>query len=144
MSENVFTTEHIKLNSVGPFLPAFILFPLIFLPIPSQINSLRSVAGYFQAVAVVRLGTQSLFINTPVENLSSLHFHSMLSSPLVAIGYTEAGRLISLLAAVIAVAATVRLVQHWTDNETAFLSGTILWLISASNWRILVLNRRNE
>jgi 4-amino-4-deoxy-L-arabinose transferase-like glycosyltransferase len=53
----------------------------------------------------------------------------MLSSPLIAIGYTEGGRLISWIAAVLAVAVTIRLVQHWIGDETALLSGTFLWFV---------------
>jgi hypothetical protein len=84
------------------FLPIIWLTPLLTRPIPGRYHAAREVAGYFQGLAYVREPFASFFYNTPEENLSSVHFHSLLSGVLTRLGYTEGGRLVSFVAAAVA------------------------------------------
>jgi len=108
-------------------LPAVPIAGLLGLPVPGHADPSRHVAGYFQALAYARDGVASLFYLTPDESLSALHFHSLLSAPLVAAGYHEAGRLTSLVAAVGAVVALVLLVRHAFGPRAGLLAGAALW-----------------
>lgn len=81
-------------------LPALIA-PVLVVPLPlANSHGLREIAGYFQSLALLRTGLESYTFVTPFESRSALHLHSLLSVPFLAVGYVEAGRLVSLLSAI--------------------------------------------
>lgn len=110
------------------YLPAVFLLPLLTTPLPTRYHTLREVAGYFQSLAIARDPIASYTYLTPVESLSALHLHSLLSAPLVALGYYEGGRLVSLLAAVAATTAIYKLTVELFNERTAILSPLGLWI----------------
>lgn len=71
------------------YIPGIVLIPLLTAPLPMSYHTAREIAGYFQALAFLRDGILSYTYLTPKENLSGLHLHSVLSSPLVGFGYIE-------------------------------------------------------
>jgi hypothetical protein len=110
------------------YLPAFFLLPLVTTRLPSSYRSAREVAGYFQSLAFARNGFRSYFFLTPEESFSALHLYSILSSPLVRLGYYEGGRLVSLVAAIAAitfVAIISRIV--FDDPVIPILAPILLW-----------------
>lgn len=80
-------------------MPLVALVPLLDEPVPSKFQSVREIANYYQSLAVVRSGLSSYTYVTLQETDAAVHLYSVLSSPLVALGYVEAGRLVSALAA---------------------------------------------
>jgi hypothetical protein len=58
------------------------------------------VASYFQTLALVKDGLSSYTYLTPLESGAGIHLHAWVSAPLLVAGVTEAGRVVSLLAAV--------------------------------------------
>jgi hypothetical protein len=107
-------------------LPFLVMLPLLTSPISMWYHAQREGAGYFQALAFTRLGIDSFSTLTPVESLSSLHLHSLLSAPLIELGYVEGGRLISLLAAIVAVILVGRIGYELSGREVALLAPGIL------------------
>lgn len=83
--------------------------------LPSHPNMARSTAGAFTSLAYARDPVGQFFYNTPHESMASIHLHSILSAPLVAIGYVEGGRLVSFVAGLAAVALLYALGRRlWT------------------------------
>jgi len=110
------------------YLPAIVLLPALATRVPSNYHAAREVAGYFQALAFARTGLQSYLFLTPEENLSSLHLHSVLSSPFVGLGYPAGGRLVSFLAALGAVTALAVVGGRLFDRRVSLLAPLFLWL----------------
>ncbi|MFC7076752.1 ArnT family glycosyltransferase [Haloarcula halophila] len=108
-------------------VPALALLPLLTTPVPVTIHGPREIAGYFQALALARIGLESYFLLTPQESFSALHLHSLLIAPLVALGYVEGGRLVSLLAAIGSVAGAGYVGSQLADQRSALLAPAVLW-----------------
>ncbi|WP_436930045.1 ArnT family glycosyltransferase [Halosimplex halobium] len=107
--------------------PAVALLPLLTAKIPVTIHGAREIAGYFQALGFVRTGLESYLYLTPEESFSALHLHSLLSAPLVAAGYHEGGRLISLLAAVGAAGCVALIARQLAGDRAMVLAPAVLW-----------------
>jgi len=110
--------------------PAIWFIPLLDSLIPIYFHRPREIAGYFASLAFVREPIQSFFYLTPAESYASLHFHSILSAPLIAVGYHEGGRFISLIA-VVATAIILYLLAHDLTNSqfVGIVAGGTLWSI---------------
>lgn len=108
------------------FLPSIFVLPATFQPIGLENHPAVEAAGYFQTVAIVETGIDSYAHLTIVESFSSLHLHSLLSSPLFAVGILHAGRIISLLAAVAAVILIHRIASREYE-QAAILAPAMLW-----------------
>jgi hypothetical protein len=110
-------------------LPALLSFPLLRAELPIAWSNAREVAGYFQTMAFLEYGLESFFILSPAESYSSLHLHSFLSTPFVAVGYVEGGRLISWTAAIAGSLIVYALIQQFTtDNWPAVIGALLLWM----------------
>lgn len=107
--------------------PALFVFPALWAPIPHRFHGHREVAGYFQALAYWRDPLGQFFYNTPAENLSAIHLHSILSAPLVGLGYTRGGRVVSLLAAVAAAVVVGYLAATLVSSRVAPLAAAAVW-----------------
>ncbi|MCS3857788.1 hypothetical protein GGP89_001162 [Salinibacter ruber] len=117
-------------KSLAGLIPAIFLFPLVGLPIPGRYGSQKAVASYFQSVAFIEEPLKSFFYNTPAESLSSIHLYSIISSPVVKMGFTEGGRLVSLMAAVLLVLALEILCRELMPNVYyQGIAGTVVWAI---------------
>lgn len=109
-------------------VPAAILLPLLTARVPIAWSHAREVAGYFQARGFLTYGISSYFYLTPLESYSALHLHSMLSAPLVGLGYLEGGRLVSLLAALVAVVHLTAIARERNAPQVAAVAPLVLWL----------------
>jgi hypothetical protein len=110
------------------YVPALGYLPLLDLRIPSFTHSIREIAGAFQALAFLESGFGALLYSTPAENLSGVHLHSLLSAPLVFVGYFEGGRLISFVAAILAVTVVGFIAAHLFDWRVGTLAPLFLWI----------------
>ncbi|EMA15944.1 hypothetical protein [Haloarcula amylolytica] len=109
-------------------LPALLFVPLLDTLIPMHFHKSREIAGYFQSLAFSRMPINSFFILTPSESYSALHLHSTLASPLVALGYHEGGRLISLLSILVASIVIFKFVSYLADYRAGLLAAGFFWL----------------
>lgn len=99
------------------YAPILLLFPLVVVPIPSGIAPGAEVATYFQALAYANSGFESLFYIVLQESDASVHLYSLFAAPLVAVGYLEAPRLVSVIfAAISAVVIGVVARQQWGER----------------------------
>lgn len=80
--------------------PAVVLLPVLFVSIPTLSHVGVETASYFQTLALVNDGLASYTYLTPLESGAGIHLHAWVSAPLLVGGITEAGRVVSLLAAV--------------------------------------------
>lgn len=108
--------------------PALVLLPFLRSPVPTFPYVPVEFAGYWQSLSILHDGPLAYTYLTPEESQSSLHLHSLLSAPLLATGYIQAGRLISLLAAIASVYLVARFTTHYYSWQTGVLAGTLLWL----------------
>jgi len=113
---------------LAAIVPALALLPLLAAPLPTTWHPAREVAGFFQALAFVRTGFESYFFLTPEENLSAIHLHSLLSSPFIAVGFYEGGRLISIAAAVATAAILAKIADELGLRRAALLVPPLIWL----------------
>lgn len=111
----------------GILIPALFLSWALAQPMPAPVGG-RETAGYFQSLAIARDGLASYTYLTPEESLSSIHLHSLLSAPLVEIGYPAGGRLVSLLAAIAATALVALLARRWGGDTAGVLAPGLLWM----------------
>jgi len=109
-------------------LPALFLLSQLLAPIPREGHHAREVAAYFQAYSFAVDGLQSYRYLVPAESSASLHFYSLVSAPLLESGYLQAGRLISLIAAIIAAVLTGVIATHLFDRKIGYLSVGFLWI----------------
>lgn len=110
-------------------LPAIVLLPVLSAPLPlTNSHGLREIAGYFQALALLRTGFESFTYLTPSESLSALHLHSLLSTPFIALGYREAGRLVSLVAAIVGAVVLSKLATDAYGHRAGLLAPLFLWI----------------
>lgn len=107
--------------------PASALLPSLWAPIPAPSGHAREIAGYFQALTFARQPIASFYTLTPEESLSAIHLHSILSSPLVALGYPQGGRLISLFAAILSSIFIYYICSELMNSRTGLLATTVLW-----------------
>lgn len=109
-------------------LPALSLVPMLVAPLPATNSHIAvEIAGYYQALALVEDGLASYTYLTPAESYSALHLHSLLSAPLLALGYIEAGRFITLLSSVIASALVAVIARRLLDARALLLAPVLLW-----------------
>lgn len=108
-------------------LPAVLVVPLLSISIPIAYHPQREGAGYFQALAFSRLGWESFVVVTPDESISGLHLHSLLSAPLVELGYVEGGRLVSFIAAIAATLLVIQIALILDEPRAAVLAPLALW-----------------
>lgn len=108
--------------------PLLILLPKLNSTLPGQRHAAREVAGYFQTLAFIQTGLESFFYLTPEENLSALHLHSLLSTPFVAVGYTEGGRFVSWIAAAASIILIILLANELFNKQIAILSPFLLMI----------------
>ncbi len=85
-------------------------------------------AHYYQALAFARDGLDSYFYVSLQESFSSIHLYSLLASPLVATGYTEGGRLISYLAAVLTAVGAGYTASALYDHKAGVLTVAFLFV----------------
>jgi hypothetical protein len=121
-----------RLSIATIILPAFAVAPLLFSPLPLtegvDAHTAREIAGYFQALAFLETGLDSFTFLTPGESFSALHLHSLLTTPLLALGYTEGGRLISLIGGIVSAALLYQLAHYFVDRQIAVLTPALLWI----------------
>lgn len=109
-------------------LPALVLTPMLVAPLPATNSHIAvEVAGYYQALAFLEDGFASYTYLTPAESYSALHIHSLLSAPLLALGYIEAGRLVTLLASIVASVLVALIARRLLDTRALFLAPVLLW-----------------
>lgn len=106
------------------FLPPMGIIHVLWAPIP---YSGVEFAGYFESLSFVRDGLESYTYLIPSESTASIHLHALIASPLVALGFEQGGRLISLLAVIGTVAAVIHLGTHWYGQRAGLLAGALLW-----------------
>lgn len=110
-------------------LPAVALSGALAHPLPAPGGHAREIAGYFQALAFLNDPLRSFTYLTPEESLSALHLHSILSTPIIALGFPQGGRLVSLFGALVAVILLSILGQRLTgDDRVALLAPALLWI----------------
>lgn len=110
-------------------LPALALVPLLDNPFGFYYYTGRAIAGYFQALAWLQLGLDSMTVATPMESLSSpVHLHSLLSAPLLALGVQSAGRVISLAAGVGASLGLGAVAAHFRGPRAGLLATSLYWI----------------
>lgn len=85
------------------------------------------VAHYYQALALVRDGLDSYFYVTLQESFASAHLYSLLASPLVGMGYTEGGRLVSYAAAVLTAVGAGYVASTFYDHKAGVLTLALLF-----------------
>ncbi|MFB6225001.1 MAG: ArnT family glycosyltransferase [Candidatus Paceibacteria bacterium] len=85
--------------------PIIAILPLTTVSIPFILHSNREVASIFQSFGLLKDGLSSYSYITYQESSASLHLYSVLSAPLIELGFIEANRLVSLLFTVITVMA---------------------------------------
>lgn len=111
-------------------LPGVWFITLLDALIPIYFHRPREIAGYFAALAFAREPVRSFFYLTPAESYASLHLHSFLSAPLLALGYHEGGRLVSLLATIATALILYQFVNELTGKRFAGLvAGFGFWVI---------------
>lgn len=119
--------ERLHVRYIVAVLPAFVLIPILGAPMPTFDHPRVAVAGYFQSLAVLRDGAASYTYLTPYESGSALHLHSLLSVPVLAVGWTPAGRIISYMAAVAAALLVVGIGHRLFDTRVGALAPGLLW-----------------
>lgn len=120
---------NINLRWLVAVIPAIVILPVLPAPLPlANSHGLREIAGYFQALALIRTGLTSYTYITPFESRSALHLHSLLSTPFLALGYQEAGRLVSLLAAIVGAGLLSKLATTTSGRRAGFLAPLFLWV----------------
>ncbi|MFU1780721.1 ArnT family glycosyltransferase [Haloarcula japonica] len=110
------------------YVPAVFLVPMFWSPIPSSHHTAREIAGYFQSRAFLTDPLQSFYYLTPLESFSALHLHSLVSAPLLAAGSYQAGRIVSFIAALCAVALVGAFSRDLFDSRVAVLTPLFLWM----------------
>jgi hypothetical protein len=116
-----------KIVILTALIPSTAVVPFLFSPFPGTYHTHRAIAGYFQALAYWRDPLGQFFYNTPAENLSSIHFHSLLSAPFVGAGFFQGGRLVSLLAAIMASIVVMHITSILIAPRVAPVAGGLLW-----------------
>lgn len=116
-----------RLAVVVALLPALGLLPLLAVPIPRGHHAAREVAGHFQALALLRDGIGSYGYVTLAESDAALHLYSVLSTPFVAAGYVEGGRLVSAVAAVCAALLLGWIAAQFYGEVAGVLTVAGLW-----------------
>lgn len=120
--------EHRYVGYVAAVLPALVLVPALGVPVPTFDHPKVAVAGYFQTLAIVRDGIASYTYLTPYESGSALHLHSLLSAPVLALGWTPAGRVVSLVSAVAAALLAAGIGRRLFDARVGVLAPALLWV----------------
>lgn len=120
--------EAINVKTVSRCVPALVLLPVLFAPLPNVGHTKLEIRGYFQSLALIRWGLDSYLVITPEESMAGLHLHSILSMPFVALNFPEGSRFVSLGMALIAVTLIAILSRHLFDSRVALLAPAILWL----------------
>lgn len=115
------------LRALTAAVPALLLAPYLSTPVPRSFHFHREIAGYYQALAYRVDPIGQFFYNTPAENLSSVHFHSLLSAPLVGLGFPQGGRLVSLAMAVAAALLVGWLGARLVSPVAGAVAAALLW-----------------
>ncbi|WP_420191875.1 hypothetical protein [Haloplanus salinarum] len=119
---------------VASAIPAAILSPLLLKPIPFYYHPGRALGGLFHTLGWIQFGWRSLLIQTPIETFSNpFHLHSLLAAPLVALGFSEGGRVISLLAAVAAAYTLGRIATSYLGPNAGYITIGVFWSRSSRN-----------
>lgn len=108
--------------------PAIVLVPVLFVPLPTMSHPGVEIASYFQTLALVTDGLASYTYLTPLESGAGIHLHAWVSAPLLAAGVTEAGRVVSLLAAVGTGLVLWRIGTELLDWRAGIFAATLAWL----------------
>lgn len=116
-----------RLAVAAALLPSLGLLPLLAVPIPRGHHAAREVAGYFQTLALLRDGVGSYGYVTLAESDAALHLYSVLSTPFVAVGYVEGGRLVSAVAAVCAALLLGYIAAQFYGEVAGVLAVAGLW-----------------
>lgn len=109
------------------YLPALALLPLLGTSVPTHFQATREVGTHFQALAFARDGLEAYSYLTIREIPWSLHLHSWLASPFVALGYVEGGRLVSAVAALAVTVLAAFLAKRLFGRVAALLAPVLLW-----------------
>ena len=108
--------------------PAVVLVPVLFVPIPTLSHVGVEVASYFQTLALAEDGLASYTYLTPLESGAGIHLHAWVSAPLLIAGVTEAGRVVSLLAAVGAALLLWGVGTTLLDWRAGTFAAALIWL----------------
>ncbi|OYR75719.1 glycosyltransferase family 39 protein [Halorubrum ezzemoulense] len=109
------------------YTPVVFVIPLLTRPIAIRYSPAREFAGYFQALSFLRDPITSFSYVVLQESDASLHLSSMVAAPIIGLGYYEAGRLVSLLAAILASVAIASIATDIFDNRAGLLAPVLLW-----------------
>jgi len=110
-------------------LPAAVLLPVIFSPVPIYLtNPAVEVAGYFQTLAIVKEPFASYTYLTIQESFAALHLHSIVSAPLLALGVQQAGRVVSVLSTIAGALFLAAIAFRVQGRRAALLAPVLLWL----------------
>jgi hypothetical protein len=118
--------ENRRLQVFIAVFPTAALIPSVTTPLGTYRPAVE-IAHYFQALALLRDGLESYTYLTPAESSGGLHIHSLLSTPLLAAGVRPAGRIVSLVAAAVAVLMLIMLVSRLSSPASGLLAGAFLW-----------------
>lgn len=116
------TLSREQILQVLGILPVIALVPLLSVLIPIRFQGVREVANYYQSLALVESGLHSFLYVTLQETDAGLHLYSILSTPFVAAGYVEGGRLVSAIAAVLTALIIGRLAGKLWGTTAALLA----------------------
>lgn len=110
------------------FAPTLLFVPAILEPLPMMYYGGRETAFYFISHSIIEMNVRSWLVLTIYESWSSPHLYSLLSVPLVAIGFVEGGRLVSLTCAGVAALAVGYITKHVAGPRGAVIGIGLFWL----------------
>jgi hypothetical protein len=108
------------------YFPLLFLIPVLTVP-PAIHHAGVEFGHYSQSIALLNDGLTSFTYLTPQESFAGLHLYSILSAPLIAIGYTEGGRLVSFLAAIGTTVLAAKVAREEFDEVNYLFLPVLLW-----------------
>ncbi|WP_225332974.1 ArnT family glycosyltransferase [Halomicrobium urmianum] len=117
-----------RLGLLVAVAPVAVLAPVLTIPLPELDHAGVEIASYYQTFALVEDGLASYTYLTPLETGAGVHVYAWLSAPLFAAGVTEAGRVVSLLAAVGSALLVWGIGRQLLDWRAGTVAAALLWL----------------
>ncbi len=117
-----------RLGLLVAVAPAAVLAPVLTISLPELDHAGVEIASYYQTFALVEDGLASYTYLTPLETGAGVHVYAWLSAPLFAAGVTEAGRVVSLLAAVGSALLVWGIGRRLLDWRAGAVAAALLWL----------------
>lgn len=108
------------------YFPLFLLLTVLTVPLTIHHPAVE-FGHYFQSIAFLDDGLWSYTYLTPQESLAGLHLYSILAAPLIAIGYTVGGRLVSFLAALGTSVIAAKIAREEFDEVNYLFVPVLLW-----------------